>query len=91
MSSLFEGRTTKQNIQLKQFGYILSAIFLILTVVAMVLDSRLLPWLFIITLYILSGSMWMPVLIKPFYSLIGKYMFWKSVKQVGEAEQIKPE
>lgn len=89
MSSLIQGQTTKKNLQLKQFGYILSAIFLILTVTAMLLESRLLPWIFLFTMYVLSGSLWMPVLIKPLYYLLGRHFFPVPEKQVAEKEQIE--
>jgi len=74
MSSLIQGKTTAENLAIKRFGYLLSAMFLVASVVAMMAESISFPWLFLITMYLLSGSLWMPKLIRPVYHLFGKYL-----------------
>ncbi len=58
----------------KRFGYLLSAIFLILTNIGLVAKWSLMPLFFLITMYCLTASLWFPVLIKPLYQVIGKYI-----------------
>lgn len=74
MSGFIQGKTTSDNLAIKRFGYLLSALFLIASVVAMMAESISFPWLFLITMYLLSGSLWMPKLIRPVYQLFGKYL-----------------
>ncbi len=74
MSGLIQGKTTAENLAIKRFGYLLSALLLIASVIAMVAESNSFPWLFLITMYLLSGSLWMPKLIQPLYQLLGKYL-----------------
>lgn len=86
MSGFLQGKVTEQNIAVKRFGYLLSAVFLMATVIAMAVESALLPWIFLGTMYTLSGTLWMPVLIKPFYSLFGKYLIPSSGNSISKPE-----
>ena len=72
MTGFIEGKTTKENMPIKRFGYLLSAAFIIISTISMANNWIVTPWLFIITMYFLTGSLWIPVLIKPFYLLVLK-------------------
>jgi len=74
MNGFLEGKTTASNLAVKQFGYLLSALFLLISVTGMVLEWLYTPWLALITMYFLTGSLWIPSLIKPFYTIIGRYI-----------------
>ena len=74
MSGFLQGRTTKENLPVKRFGYLLSGILVIITVVSMMLKWAITPLIFLITMYFLTGALWIPLLIKPFYRLFGKYL-----------------
>jgi hypothetical protein len=63
------GAGKKNKMQLKQFGYIISAIIIILTVISEYSGWTSTPWLYILCLYFLTGSLWITALIRPFYSL----------------------
>ena len=75
MSGFLEGKTTKQNMPVKQFGYVVSAILLVCSGIGMIAEWLYTPLLVLFTMYFLTGSLWIPALIKPFYSLFGKYFF----------------
>ena len=83
MSSLIEGKTNKANISVKRFGYLLSAVFLVGANISLINEWPVTPWLFLILLYLLTGSLWIPSLIKPFYMLFGKYII-KPEKEIDE-------
>lgn len=72
MSGLIQGKTTAKNIAVKRFGYLLSALFLVASVVAIIAESVSFPLLFLLTMYFLSASLWLPALIRPLYNLLGK-------------------
>ena len=72
MSGFLQGKTTKDNLPVKRFGYLLSLILIIGTVIAMMLKWIVTPYLFLITMYFLTGALWIPALIRPFYRLFGK-------------------
>lgn len=74
MSGFLEGRTTKENLPIKRFGYLISAIFLIFSVISLIKNWSITPLLFLLTMYLLTGSLWIPSLIKPFYNIFGKYI-----------------
>ena len=74
MESLLQGKANAGNIHIKRFGYLLSAVFMILTSIGLLTEWAATPWLFLFTMYLLTGCLWMPVLIKPFYRLFGKYI-----------------
>ncbi len=80
MSGFLQGKTTKSNLPIKQFGYLLSALFLVLAVIGMVTKWLYTPWLVLIIMYFLTGSLWIPVLIKPLYNLFGKYIIKEKSK-----------
>ena len=65
----------KKDLQVRRFGYLLSGMILVFTVIAMVMESTMLPWLFLILMYFVTGSLWLTGLIKPFYILFGKRLF----------------
>jgi len=72
MSGFIEGKTTEKNLPIKQFGYAISAILIIVSTISMMKNWIVTPWLFLVTMYFLTGSLWIPVLIKPFYLLVCK-------------------
>ena len=74
MSGFLEGQARRKDIPVKRFGYILSALFVIASNVSLYNNCMLTPWLFLVTMYLLTGSLWAPVLIRPFYKLFGKYL-----------------
>ena len=74
MSGFLEGKTTKENLPLKRFGYLISAICLVFSVISLINSWSITPLLFLITMYLLTGSLWIPVLIKPIYNILGKYI-----------------
>jgi len=74
MDSFLQGKTDAGNIHIKRFGYLLSAVFLIITSIGLLAKWTITPWLFLFTMYLLTGCLWIPVLIKPFYLLLGKYI-----------------
>lgn len=74
MDSLLQGKVNTRNIHIKRFGYLLSAVFLIITSAGLLFKWALTPWLFLFTMYLLTGCLWIPALIKPFYWLFGKYI-----------------
>jgi len=84
MSGFLQGQTTAENEVVKRFGFLISAVFLILTVLAMLIKSVTMPWLFLITMYLLTGSLWTPILIRPLYKLFGKYLVPEAEKEVKE-------
>ncbi len=74
MSGFLQGEITEANKPVKRFGYLISSVFLLLTVLAMLAHSVAVVWLFLITMYLLTGSLWLPLLIRPLYRLFGKYL-----------------
>jgi len=68
-------------LKIKRFGYVISAIMLIISNVALINNWQLTPIIFIITMYFLTGSLWGLVLIKPFYSFFDKYFLKKIRKE----------
>ena len=74
MNKFLEGKTTTTNLAVKQFGYLLSALLLLAAVTGMVFEWTFTPWLVLITMYFLTGSLWIPSLIKPFYALMGRHI-----------------
>ena len=74
MTKIIEGKPTEENISVKRFGYLFSVFFLILTAIAMLVKSILLPFFFIAAMYFIGGSLWIPALIKPFYIWFGHFL-----------------
>ncbi|MEJ2544917.1 MAG: hypothetical protein P8Y99_12695 [Calditrichaceae bacterium] len=77
MTGFIEGKTTKKNLPVKYFGYVISAILIVISTISMMNNWTATPWLFLITMYFLTGSLWIPVLIKPFYLLWCKLGIFK--------------
>ena len=59
-------------LQIKRFGYVLSALFIVISNISLINNWSFTPVLFLITMYFLTGALWAPSLIKPFYQLFGK-------------------
>ncbi len=74
MTGFLQGDITAANKPIKRFGYLISSVFLLLTVGAMLAQSAAVVWFFLITMYLLTGSLWAPLLIRPLYHLFGKYL-----------------
>ena len=74
MNRIIQGKPTEENIPVKRFGYLFSAFFLVLTAMAMLIKSTLLPLLFVAAMYFIGGSLWIPALIKPFYNWFGHFL-----------------
>jgi hypothetical protein len=72
MTGFIEGKTTKENMPIKRVGYLISALCVVISTISMLNNWIITPWLFLITMYFLTGSLWIPVLIKPFYILVMK-------------------
>lgn len=72
MTGFIEGKTTKENLPIKRIGYLISSVCIIISTISMVNNWIITPWLFLISMYFLTGSLWIPVLIKPFYLLFTK-------------------
>lgn len=62
------------SLNVKRFGYVISAILLVLSNVGLANEWAFTPLIFIFTMYFLTGSLWAPGLIRIFYSSFGKYM-----------------
>jgi len=62
-------------LKIKQFGYVISAVLLVLSNIALINESPSTPFIFIVTMYFLTASLWAPRLIKVFYTSFGKYLF----------------
>ena len=67
MDSLIQGKTTAENRPVKRFGYVLSLIFVLLSNAGLVLNWWFTGWLYLLSIYFLTGSLWIPQMIKPFY------------------------
>jgi hypothetical protein len=65
----------KEILNIKRFGYVVSAILLILANIGLVNEWSVTPIIFIFTMYFLTGSLWAPNLIRIFYTHFGKYLF----------------
>lgn len=74
MSTTQNKKPTPKHLAVRRFGYLLSAIFLILTNIGLVAGWSLMPLFFLITMYCLTASLWFPMMIKPLYELFGKYI-----------------
>ena len=61
-----------EELNIKRFGYVISALLLIFSHVALISKWPVTPFLFLLTMYFLTGSLWTPVLVKPFYLLLLK-------------------
>ena len=73
-----------ENLNIKRFGYVISALLLIISNISLISNWPSTPILFLITMYFLTGALWAPFLIKPFYQLFGKNLF----KNTDDNEQL---
>lgn len=63
-----------KTLAIKRFGYILSALLLILSNISLINEWPATPIIFLVTMYFLTGALWSASLIKPFYNAFGKYI-----------------
>lgn len=89
MTPFLEGKATRENLPVKRFGYLVSAIFLVLANIGLISQWKSTPWLFLITMYFLTGSLWIPLLVRPFYKLIGRYIVKPSENKREESDTSK--
>ena len=62
----------KEILYIKRFGYVISAILIIITNISLIAQWSATPILFLITMYFLTGALWIPALIRPFYNVFIK-------------------
>jgi len=55
----------------QRFGYIISAVLMLLTGLGVILQWVYSPLVFLLTMYLLTGSLWAPQLIRPLYDRFG--------------------
>jgi hypothetical protein len=58
----------------KRFGYVVSAILLIISNISLINKWSVTPLLFLITMYFLTAALWIPALIKPFYKVFKNFL-----------------
>ncbi len=85
--SIIQGKTTDENRPVKRFGYVVSLIFIVLSNVGLVLNWWITGWLYLITMFFLTGSLWVPQMLNPIYKL---YLKLTGVKGT-EKKETKPE
>ncbi len=71
----------ENNLNIKRFGYIISAVLLVLSNLGIVFEWAFTPIIFIFTMYFLTASLWAPRLIRVFYNSFGKYIFRENTNQ----------
>jgi len=76
MNKFLEGISKPEDVPVRRFGYVISAIILVVSVVALVKNWPSLPLLVLAMMYFLTGALWIPVLVKPFFLLLGPYKKW---------------
>ncbi len=64
-----------KTISVKRFGYVVSVILLLLSNISLIIKWPATPIIFLITMYFLTGALWAPAIIKPFYRLFQKYIY----------------
>ncbi|HED11843.1 MAG TPA: hypothetical protein ENJ10_14230 [Caldithrix abyssi] len=67
-------RPEEKDLAVKRFGYLLSLAAMVIANVGIVNEWPSTPIWFLVTMYLLLGSMWMPQLIRPFYRWFGHYI-----------------
>ena len=75
----------EKDLNIKRFGYVVSAFLLFFSNVALIKNWPVTPYLFLVTMYFLTGSLWMPVLVKPFYTLFS--FSWEKGRQVDKKKK----
>ncbi len=63
-----------KDLAVKRFGYLLSLAFMFLANVGIVNEWPSTPLWFLVTMYLLLGSLWIPGLIRPLYNWFGRYI-----------------
>jgi len=58
--------------KIKQTGYLISGFGVVISNIGMVRNWSITPIILLITMYFLAGSLWFPILIKPFYNFLFK-------------------
>jgi len=69
------------NINIKRFGFVLSAFLIIISVISLMNQWAVTPILFIIMMYFLTASLWAPALITGLYNSFGKYIVSESTSK----------
>jgi len=59
-------------LNIKRFGYVISAFFVIISNISLINKWPATPLLFLITMYFLTAALWIPALIKPIYNIFKK-------------------
>lgn len=72
---------------IKRFGYVISAVLLIISNISLIENWTATPYIFLITMYFLTGALWGPALIKPFYRLFARYFLKNSDKDDTKASE----
>ena len=67
--------------KIKRFGYVVSAVLLLASNIALIKNWQITPVIFLITMYFLTGALWGPRLIKPLYIISKKLLFRRSKKK----------
>lgn len=78
----------KEILFIKRFGYVISAVFVIISNISLINKWPITPILFLITMYFLTGALWAPFLIKPFYLFFGKPFSKKTDNQSDNSKDI---
>ena len=63
----------KEQLNIKRFGYVISAILIIISNISLINRWPLTPVFFLITMYFLTAALWIPSIIKPFYKIFEKF------------------
>ncbi len=75
------------DLAVRRFGYLLSLIAMIIANIGIVNEWPGTPLWFLLTMYLLLGSVWIPRLIRPFYNWFGHYI----VKPDEQSEKKPPD
>jgi len=78
----------KEILDIKRFGYVISALLLIIANISLINKWPATPILFLITMYFLTGALWLPALIKPFYLIFKKHFIKDSDNQSSTSKDI---
>ncbi len=64
-----------KDLKIKHFGFLVSAFLLVISNIGLVNEWSITPFLFIVTMYFLTGSLWGIGLIRGFYYIFRKVFF----------------
>jgi len=62
----------QETLNIKRFGYVISAIFVIISNISLINKWPVTPILFLVTMYFLTGALWAPSIIKSIYVFFGR-------------------